>query len=128
MKAYLIDPVAKTVTEVETNGELRGPSEMPGIYEHTRCNCVDRAYFNREGDKVWVDDDGWHNGALHKYGAFVVTHGDQSMPFVGYGLVLGSRGSHEASPRISLADVQKMVSFPTLDELRRAAAAGTYDR
>lgn len=125
MKAYLIDPVAKTVTEVKCSGHMHGAD---GIYAHIRADYMDIGRFNREGDHVYVDDDGWNNGALHKYGAFVLTHGEQSMPFVGYGLVLGSRGEYEADPRISLDDMRKMVSFPTLDELRRAAAAGIYDR
>lgn len=126
MKAYLIDPVAKTVTEVETTGRFDGPD---GVYQHTKCGQVESFPLNREGDHVYMDEEATYNGALHKYGAFVVTHGDQSRPFIGYGLVLGDSGhGHERAPRISLADMEKMVSFPSLDELRRNAAAGIYDR
>ena len=80
-------------------------------------------------DHVYVDEEGQYSGALHKYGPFVITKGDQQRPFIGYGLVLGDKGNGEdASPRMSLEALRAMVTFPTLAELRRAAAAGIYDR
>lgn len=127
MKAYLIDPVNKQVTEVATSGKLRNDRGFPGIYALTQCQCVDIVRIGEEGDHVFVDDDGLLNGAPHRIGMFMLTGTARSIPLAGYGLWLGSKGEDEGEPKYTLAEVQAMVTFPSLLEIQTMAAAGKFD-
>lgn len=127
MKAYLIDPVLKQVTEVLTNGHIRSDKEGTGIYEHTRCSAIDIMRIDTN-NHIYVDDDGLNNGAVHTYGMFVLTGTARAVPLAGYGIVLGStRHGGEAEPTLSLEEVRAMVTFPTFDEIRERAMRGEFD-
>ena len=124
MKAYLIDPLLKEVTEVEhTNG---GDDGLKSIYKHTRCNCIDLVRINGEGDVIFVDD----NGLLHgiPFGMFVVTGNAGSAALAGYGLVLGTDTEGDTvEPKVTLDALRAMVTFPTMAEIRARARAGEFD-
>lgn len=121
MKAYLIDPVNKQVSEVEYD-EAKG---LKSIYEHTRCTCIDAVYLN-EQDCAYVDDGGLLHGM--PYGMFVLTGSARAVPLAGYGLVLGvDRNGQTCAPKIGLHELQAMVTFPSLAEIRARAAAGEFD-
>lgn len=120
MKAYLIDPAAKTVTETDWNGDFRH------IYELIDAQAFDIARLTTDGDSVYVDDEGLINGTAHKVGLFEVE--GYSVPLAGKGLVLGHNGSGESiEPRMSLADLTARVTFPTVEAVQARAMRGEFD-
>lgn len=52
--AFLIDPFARTVTEVQTTGRTEGPA---GLYELLGCEYVERVDCGH-GFSVWLDEEG----------------------------------------------------------------------
>lgn len=78
MKAYLIDPFARSVTETEYNGDYQTIAPAIGA----RLFTV--AEFNDAGDAVFVDDEGLLAGPT----AFFLIDGYPE-PLAGKGLVLG---------------------------------------
>ncbi|AWI53195.1 hypothetical protein DEH84_06940 [Aquabacterium olei] len=52
--AFLIDPHARTVTEVQTTGRTEGPA---GLYELLGCAYVERVECGH-GFSVWLDEEG----------------------------------------------------------------------
>lgn len=120
MKAYLIDPLMKEVTEVEVDSA----NVLADIYKHIRADLCDCLRINAYGDGVYVDDEGLLNGAAIRFGAFSVT-GDRGMAFLaGYGLVLGVNPHTGASrnPVASLDVVKTMVNFVGTDYARLSSA------
>jgi len=78
MRAILINPVAKVVTEVEYNGNYTQ------IYEFIHCSCFCTAGNLPNGDTMFVDDEGLFD---QKYGFFKWK--GYPTPLVGYGLLMG---------------------------------------
>ena len=96
MNAYLIDPFAKTVTEVEYGGNYQE------IYQLIDCDTFDVVRINNKGDAIFVDDEGLING---KPQAFFM-YQDYPQPITGKGLVLGSDTEGETTaPRISFDEL-----------------------
>lgn len=121
MKAYLIDPVQKAVTEVEHDES----NSLASIYKHTRCDCIDLVHIDRH-DAIYVDDNGLLNGI--PFGMFVLTGTHRAAPLAGYGLVLGVNNMGETvAPRITLDELRAMVTFPSVDEIRQRARQGEFD-
>lgn len=111
MKAYLIDPKEKKITEVNYGGDWRT------ISQHCGCNTLDMVRLNDQHDSVYVDDEGLLNGAAERDGVFMLTFASpvgepRCVPLAGKGLVLGhdSQGFN-ADCRMSLAELQAMVRF-----------------
>ena len=101
MRAYLIDPEHKSVSEVDYNGDYRN------IYEHIKADCFDAAGFNNKGDAVFVDDE----GLLHDPEFFFRIEGNPN-PLAGRGLVLGTDAEGESiSPTVTLDWLRSNVSF-----------------
>lgn len=121
MKAYLIDPVTKRVSEVDYNGNL------DDIYAKTRCECITSVHIDRN-NTVYVNDNGLIDGTPQRFGMFVLTGNAHSVPLAGYGLVVGTtRDGEDAPVTVPLAEVQAMVTFPSLAEIRMQAAQGVFD-
>lgn len=101
MKAFLIDPVAKRIVEVLTDGSL------DSIYELTHCDMVQPVYINRERDFVLVDENACYKpeGSLMPF--FIL-----GQPMLGRGLVLGQYGEEWGDPRLSLDILRSIVAFP----------------
>lgn len=73
MIAYLIDPKAKTMTQVDYSGDLHH------MYDLIGCDAVDAVEINQQGDTLWVDDEGLFvpREELHLFrmqGAAAATH------------------------------------------------------
>lgn len=99
--AILIDPVARTVTEVQWNGDYRH------IYELIDCDCYDVARINKHGDGIFVDDEGLMKDGMD----FFIFDGYPS-PLAGKGLILGCDSSGESiKPHVTLADAKAAVRF-----------------
>lgn len=105
MKAYLIDPFAKTITEVEYTGEYTN------IYEHIGVDCFTALTINNARDTIFLDDEGlFREGQkyflLHKY----------PQPLPGKGLVLGTDDQGESvSPVISIMQLEQLITFPAVE-------------
>lgn len=119
MKAYLIDPTNRSVTEVDYSGDFRE------IYRHIDAECfcaVYMAVMDDEGEHdptkpydVFVDDEGLINGNPH--GWFML----RGYPGLlrGKGLVLSHNDHGESvAPVPTLADIVRMVSFPSEAQAR----------
>lgn len=108
-KAYLIDPISRTVREVEYDGQLHS------IYTLLDCELIDSVWLNKQGDVCFVDDEGLLRDDAEERGFFTI---DGSQPLAGRGLVSGtSMTGEEKSPAISLDACADMVRFFTADEL-----------
>jgi len=83
MKAFLIDPVARTITEVDYDGDYKS------IYRLIECQTFTVALINdHTTDDVFVDDDGLLvSGEVHAF-QFIGAH----QPYAGKGLVVGEPG------------------------------------
>lgn len=116
MKGYLIDPLKKTVEEVDYDGNILS------IYNFINAPFFTCVRINVEADFVYVDDEG-----LLKPNAFFHITGYRN-PLAGKGLILGSdmKGA-SVDPSVDLAWVTANVKF--LDEQAVVAAArmGAFD-
>lgn len=101
MRAILIDPFTRDITEVEYTGDIGC------IYEHIQANCFDAARFDNKGDAVYVDDEGLLKEPTH---FFQIAGYPQ--PLAGRGLVLGvDREGESVSPTVSLDWVRANTTF-----------------
>lgn len=119
MRAILIDPHAKTVTEVEHDGTLEG------IYRAIGADCVCTVGLGVDRDAVFLDDDG-----LFREGQEFFSIGEYPHPLAGKGLVLGCDAEGEScAPVLGAAFVQAHVQWLTpreAVEMNRAAAAAMH--
>ena len=112
MKAYLIDPFLKTITEIEHSGSLAD------LYAHTRCSIVEAVGLNQDNDTVYIDEEGLLKD-LSKQAFFEVGGDVRSVALAGYGLVSGTtQDGNMCSPAATIDTIKGMVKFKTLDELR----------
>jgi hypothetical protein len=97
MKAILIDPFNKTVTEVEYSGNYKHIYELLSHETHP----VDRfeAVYIEKGDAIFVDEE----GLFKERTEFFVYHG-YDQPLAGKGLVLGCDDEGESISPISTLD------------------------
>ena len=117
MKAYLIDPVAETVTEVDHNGDYRQIYELIQAQPFTCVGLWD------EGDAVYIDDEGLLNNPRY----FFLLDG-YPQPLAGRGLVLGADEEGESrSPKITLESLRKRVSFAQLSVQGSIDTSGEED-
>lgn len=102
MKAILINPFARTITEVEYSGNYQQ------IYDLIDCDTYDCARINRHGDAIFIDDE----GLIHEKEQAFFLHADYPEPLAGKGLVLGCDEEGESvSPHTSLSEVTSKVRW-----------------
>lgn len=105
MRAYLIDPEARTVSAVVHTGH------HTDIYRHIGAGCFDAVRFDRgrgmTGDVAYVDDNGLLRPVRHFFWIEGYPH-----PTVGKALVLGTtRDGDSRAPRHSLEEITRKVEF-----------------
>lgn len=131
MKAYLIDPINKSVTVVDVPGDDNVKQQLKAMYEHLHCSTVEAVRFGDDGDAVFVDEEGLLNGAWHRIGGFTFDDPGfrHTVPLAGYGLVMGAdlETGESRDAQIALPDLRARLGFPTMDELRLRAARGEFD-
>lgn len=109
MKAYLIDPFTRTVSQVEYSGDYQQ------IYSFIDCDTFTCADFNDKGDTVFVDDEGLINGKPQEF--FLVD--GYPTPLAGKGLVLGTNQEGESvEPSITLSELDDAIQWISPLELR----------
>lgn len=106
MRAILIDPLTKSITEVTYTGDYRN------IYTHIGADCFDCV---RLGDKnentIYVDDNGLNNGAGHRIGMFRV-EGRNPAYLAGRGLILGTDNSGESvATDLDIEELKTRIAF-----------------
>ena len=101
MKAYLIDPQAQTIEQVDYSGDYTQ------IYDLINASLFTAATFNRAGDTCFVDDEGLFNSDNE---FFLI--GDYPQPLAGRALVLGcNREGDSVEPSISLQQCRALVGW-----------------
>lgn len=116
MRAYLINPFDKTVTEVEYDGDYKS------IYTLIDADCFDVARLDK-GDGIYVDDEGLISGKPQEF--FLVR--GYPTPLAGKGLLLGCNDEGETiEPFITLDELQSQVSFISNLEVAIGARAGRW--
>jgi hypothetical protein len=100
MRTVLIDPVARSFTEVDYNGDYKS------IYTHLECDMFDVVYTNL-GD-VYVDDEGLLKGPTK----FFYIEGTPQ-PLAGRGLVFGpvDEDGNSTEATVSIDELEKKVRF-----------------
>jgi len=101
MRAFLINPKDKSITEIETKGELGD------LYKLIGCNLIDVVILNDEEDVLYLDDEGLYR--TPNYFRF----GINPNPLAGRAVVLGTNIDGEAiSPKLlTLELLEVSVSF-----------------
>lgn len=110
MRAFLIDPAAKTIDRLDNNESW----PLEAIKAAIGTDAISGASLHpgrRGGDRVWVDDNGFLSA-----GTAVHFVGEYAMPLAGKGLVLGldQRGDNRG-PDISLEELRAIVQFTNLE-------------
>jgi hypothetical protein len=106
MKAFLINPMDKTVSEVDYSGDYKD------IYKLIDAELFDVVYIDGN-NCVYVDDEGLfkNDQAFFQVGYAMLA---------GYGLVLGTDDEgNSISPEIALEDLRKQVTFLTREEVMK---------
>lgn len=110
MRAFIIDPIAKTVERLDNDKSW----PLTAIQEAIQTDAISGAPLNptvRGGDRVWVDDNGFLSA-----GAPVFFIGEYALPLAGRGLVLGLDGAGEnRGPEVSLEELRAIVQFTNLE-------------
>lgn len=118
MRAILIDPFARTVTEIEL-----APGIKP-IYDAIKADCFCTVNLD-DGDAIYLDDDG-----LFREGQEFFSVGNYPHPLAGRGVVLGSNDEGESrAPVLGAAFLAKYVHWLTPLEavqMNREAAAALH--
>ena len=102
MKAYLIDPFATTVTEVEHNGDYKQ------IYDYIKADLFTTIQLDSAGDTLYIDDE----GLFVDEQAYFWLRGYPIL-LCGRALVLGCNldTGDSRSPRLSLNDTKSFVKW-----------------
>ena len=104
MKAFLIDPELKEITEVKYNGNYKQ------IYTLTGCKTFDVVRIPYGSDGIYVDDEGLYADVLHKW-EFNLHH-QPPIKLVNKGFVLGCDDNGDTEePTISLDLLKHFVTW-----------------
>ena len=82
MKALLIDPVAKTVTEVDYKKGLKS------LYKLLECEMVEAPVYFDNGDVLYCDEEAWLKVGDEPINGFILP--GWHSPIIGRGLVVGT--------------------------------------
>lgn len=100
MRAILIDPINRIITEVQYSGVYTN------IYDHIEAQYFDIVRISVDED-LYVDDE----GLLKPNKYFYVSTYSPNQPLAGKGLVLGRKGEDAVATKLTVEQVQRMVSF-----------------
>lgn len=110
MRAFLIDPAARTVEQLD-NHQGWPHQAISDAIQTLRISGAPLYPEQRLGDRVWVDDEGFLEA-----GRPVFFLGEYAMPLAGRGLVLGlNQAGENRVPSISIEDLRKEVYFTNLE-------------
>jgi hypothetical protein len=107
MKAFLIDPQEKTVSNIDIDDSLQA------YYDVLECRTFDVVRINNEGDVIYVDDEGLFTKS------YFFTYNGYTSPLAGKGLVLGTDSEGASIPPRNFQPGK--VKFLSIEEAIRAA-------
>lgn len=114
MKAYLIDPDARSINEVDVDKSLG----LEAYYRLLDCDMIEAAAFNEHGDVAYVDEE----GLLKTQTKFFQIAG-YPQPLAGKGLVVGTDQEGETvEPKTTLGWLKSNVIFLQRIGVRLVAA------
>lgn len=101
MRAILIDPFNREISEVEFNGDFHE------IYKLIDCDTFTVATINHRQDGIFIDDDG-----LFKPDQAFFWHRGYPQPLAGKGLILGcDKFGESVEPTTTLDEVKAATQF-----------------
>lgn len=103
MRSILINPYTRTIQEVTYSGDFLDAYRLMSWNEHA-VSVIEIAGYGLYGDVVYVDEEGLFK-QNRQYFEF------RKKFFAGCGLIVGSKGEHDVSARMSLAEVSKMIGW-----------------
>jgi len=107
MKAILIDPENRTVSEIDYSGGLRAKAALPGIYECLQCSTIDAIQGFTHNDVAYVDDEGLLIDGPAYF--FQTAHGHR---ISGRALVVNTNDEGgDLAPRSTVAEIAAQVRF-----------------
>lgn len=107
MKAFLIDPKAQSITEVDYSGDHHD------IYRLIDASTFDVVRLYRTGDGAYIDDEGLFKDEQHFW-----LHCNYPQPLAGRGLVLGvDEDGETVSPSVTLEQLREEVFFAVPEEV-----------
>lgn len=107
MKALLIDPVTRTISEVEYNGNYKQ------IYDLIDADTFDIARLYPNGDGAFVDDEGLLKPCDHFW-----LHENYPSPLAGKGLLLGCDDEGESiAPSTDIESLRNAVRFMSRNDV-----------
>lgn len=113
MNVIIIDPHAKTITEVEHTGGL------DSIYHLTKCSCITAVNIDFV-NTMYLDDEGLINDSPK---AFFTLEG-HPQPYVNHGMVIGTNDEgDDIATTLTLEEVKRMVTFVTREQAFSLARA-----
>lgn len=110
MKAILIDPISKTVSEVEHAGDLES------IYKLLDCSMFEAPIRYPNDDAMYCDEEAWMH-LKEPYAGFMFPN--WSYAILGKGLILGSTDEGEEADCQSSVDDFKSIIWMSQEEMTR---------
>lgn len=105
MRAILINPKDKTITEVDYNGDYKHINQL---IDAELFDCV---VMDNDGNTIFTDDEGLVNGTASRVGMFRV-EGDNPAYLAGKGLILGTNGEgNSVATTLPLDWVRERIAF-----------------
>jgi hypothetical protein len=112
MKAIVIDPYKREITEVETDGS------NASMYAHLQCDMFQIVYLRKE-DSLYVDEEFLINGSILDLAWFSMPDFHQD-PIGSRGIIFGTdQEGRNISPLMTLDEVRKAVVWCRLDIAKR---------
>jgi len=107
MKAYLIDPFEKAITEVNYSGNWEDIAPMIG------CDYFTAVQLNDDEDTVFVDDEGLLKDQSEMHYFRIKMEPNYEQVIAGKGLVLGTNAEGESvEPLCNIEWLEGVISFP----------------
>jgi len=106
MKALLIDPYIKTITEVEYSGDYKE------IQEKIHANMFAHVRFG-ETEGVFINDEGLLTANTNTR---FFLHKNWNYPVAGYGLVLGDQFGESVSTQLTVDDLKEDIKWVSMLE------------
>ena len=102
-KGILIDVENKSIREVEFEG-------LKGMYANIGCDMVELVRIAK-GVDLWIDEEG---RCKSRTKGFMLSGGSE--PFMGNGLIAGSRGGETTDAKVTVGQVESVVTFIDYDD------------
>lgn len=109
MRAYLINPEVKEITEVDYTGNYKN------IYEHIQADMFEGIPVEATGDTIFVDEEGLLKPQEHFF-KLSTYH----QPVAGRGLVLGlePESGDSCEPKCTIEYLEENIAFMSLADVR----------